>query len=216
MQKHENFVDVLNGIRAMLGWSVEHLADRLDNRYSIEFLRKVCAGRPLGEVEQKIVRALVAGLADKIEDSIELTDLPTSAGAVARRAYLRVVDSFSLRLEDSASLAAIACNRVASAQVFRTQTVSVMDLEFWDSVLGSIAREINQGTLFQVEHNRFQGGDEHALITYPPTRSQEASSESWHSDYYSRPPSECWNCHRPTWRLTSARCDCGQFWNIAN
>ena len=102
MVKRENFVDSLEFALDLLGWSPEHLADHLGDKYSIEYLRSVCEGRPFGEVERDVVRVLVHGLSDKLKRSIMRAKLPDSekVGEAAREAFVRIVNRFDLHLRE--------------------------------------------------------------------------------------------------------------------
>ena len=217
MYAHRDFIESLNCTLDMLGWSTERLAEQLDNKYKTEFLRRVREGKPFGEVEQDVIRALVAGLAQKLQDSTIEVGLPAAAGTAASQAYFRVVDYFALRLRDAVSLARAACTRVATAEAFRTQTVDVTDIDIWDSLLESIARDISQGKLFRVEHSHLGRSEELPSLVHTYRPSQHTTSPSGRADYYSRSPDECSNCHSSTAEFKSAKCDhCGYPWAIPN
>ena len=155
MAKRENFVDGLECALDSLRWSPEQLAHHLDGKYSVEFLRSVSEGRPIGDVEEDVVRVLVQGLAAKIACSILESGLPDSdrVGQAARKAFVRIANRNDLRLREITHLAEQACFRVESAGSFRTQTLEIFAVDFWDSLLGNIAIELSQGKLFESDQS---------------------------------------------------------------
>ena len=206
----------LDRVLAMLGWSPDELARRLNNKYSVNFLQRVCDGKPFPEVEQDIVTTVVDGLADKLQNSIAKAELPANSQSPARQAFVRVVSQFQLRLYDMASLAEVICDRIAKAKAFRIQTADISDTTFWDTVLSGIARDLSQRQLFQVDIDSQLGDTEINAFSAITQLSYETTVHFEGSGYYSTPPAECWYCHQPTSQLRSARCNCGMNWNIAN
>ncbi len=216
MVTRDNFVDSLRFALDLLKWSPEHLADHLSDKYSVEYLRSVCEGRPIGEVERDVVVVLVRGLADKLTCSIIMSKLSDSekVGQAAREAFIRIVNRFDLHLRDITRLAEIACSRVESAESFRTQTVGIFDVDFWDSVLGNIARELSQGTLFQSEQTRVHSLEGLALVFDSSTPAERTVDKPSRTHIRVTRVDECWYCRRPTENLTTSRCHCGKNWNI--
>ena len=216
--KRDNFVDNLKFALDLLGWSSEQLADRLDDKYSVEYLKSVCEGRPFGEVARDVVSVLFYGLADKLECSIIESDISDSekAGRAAREAFVQVVIRFDLHLREITRLAELACSRLESAEAFRTQTVEIFDVDFWDSVLGNIARELSQGKLFESDQSDDRDTEGLLLLPYNSTQLGQTIDKQGVTNYYVTPPSECWHCHQPTDELTTTKCHCGMNWNIAD
>ena len=216
MIKRENFADSLMFALHLLGWSPKHLADHLSGKYRVGYLTRVCEGRPIGDVEKDIVWVVVHGLAEKLKRSIMSAGIPDAeeVGKVAAEAFVRIVRRFDLQLCEITRLAEILSRRVESAHSFRTQTLEILDIEFWDSVLGDIAIDLSQGSLFQGEQIRAHRSEELSLLPNRPMPVEETAGVLRRTSSYPTPPDECWNCRRPTADLITARCHCGKNWNI--
>ena len=216
MYEHENFAHDLARALEILKWPLEQLEKKLGNRYSIRFLRQVFEGKPYPGVERDIAYAVSIGFADKVECAVGESGLPVGAGAAARQAYLDVVDQFSLRLHEMATLAEKICGKAAQAQTLRTQTIDLANIVTWYSILGSMARDLSQGKLF-LGDSYLQVNEESSLLLKEHVSVHETPTKVGLSRFNSEAPHECANCHLPAAELRHTKClRCGYNWVNSN
>lgn len=134
-----SFAESIETARRSLGWSFEVVEYRTG--YSAEFLKRVHRGKPFPEVEEKLVKAYVNGLAEAASDSVLTPNNGKHTKSRFVRVFKGVVQRLQLRLQDVVTL----CEKASSLTVVHVPNrdqVAVDDLKGWDAVLQSLATDI--------------------------------------------------------------------------
>lgn len=98
MARSKSLPETFEAIRRFLGWSFKELAGRMGNSYSEAYLKMVHQGRPLPEVEEKLIQTYIQGLAEQAVDSVFGLKVPQAIKTRLVANFSYVIRSSQLRL----------------------------------------------------------------------------------------------------------------------
>ncbi len=140
--------ETFEAIRRFLGWSFKELAGRMGNSYSEAYLKMVHQGRPLPEVEEKLIQTYIQGLAEQAVDSVFGLKVPQAIKTRLVANFSYVIRSSQLRLKDVITLAERASSIKIPVSEFRDPDAMVLeDLRVWEEALEGIALDLIGGSI---------------------------------------------------------------------
>lgn len=210
------YTEILRYLMKFVGMSIQDLNERLDHKYSLIYLTRILEGKPMPEVEKDIVATLIKAMAEKVGGCVRKLSSKIRCDKAAQSAFENVVIKHGLELRDIASLTIETCqrleNREATISVKRIATMDVTDVSLWEREIEDILNNLFQGNLFAEE------GESQPKAEVSENSKDSASSRLednfMATDYYRRPPAQCYRCGAPTSGLPTNRCGCGANWNI--
>ena len=189
--------------RRFLGWSLQDVSDKLDGRFSLEYLEHVHRGEPFAEVRDALKQLYVGAFAEKAVDvALKGSPYPYHVRVALIGGFIGFVHRKDLSLEDAKMLS-------ESVEVFRglLNEASAIDEIRWEKELEAIIRKRDkpeQGMLIE-------GVDE---IVYGNTHSSSHDSDLFLPSYYPKGdpqsvPAICNFCHRPLPEIRDFYHSCG-------